>query len=377
VRTPTVQRQPAEEEGQRGGVSGAGPRADRQHAEQGFRGEVAPPSLLPALELHWLVGQRVQTRDTGSRRSPLANGVWAPEGPCPAPPVPLPAPQLPSPPSGLPSPPPPHRGAPGGSRGSCAGTCPRSPPRGTRASGSAPAAEEAPPPWPRPAREGDCPRPSPAAVARKRRALAAVNGKPAPGRLRARPSLPRGAPGTVVVVRVPRRRRAARGLRFPWCPAAAARTPGRAAAARGGRHAEGEGEEPAAEVRLQPQPQAALPQRAPPRRAPHRVGMEVEIDGQEKGKKTVRKPYVVNEMEYEASLPEKKSNTLSRDLIDYVRYMIQNHGENYKDMARDEKNYYQDTPKQIKRKINVYKNFYPEEYKAFVASLKQEKMDVQ
>uniref|UniRef100_A0A8C7EAN6 Nucleolar protein 16 n=1 Tax=Nothoprocta perdicaria TaxID=30464 RepID=A0A8C7EAN6_NOTPE len=55
-----------------------------------------------------------------------------------------------------------------------------------------------------------------------------------------------------------------------------------------------------------------------------------ERDGQEKGKKTVIKPYVLNEMEYEASLPEKKSNTLSRDLIDYVRYMIQNHGENYK-----------------------------------------------
>ncbi|NXX76374.1 NOP16 protein, partial [Urocolius indicus] len=97
----------------------------------------------------------------------------------------------------------------------------------------------------------------------------------------------------------------------------------------------------------------------------------------EQGQTMVRKPYVVNEMEYEASLPEKKSNTLSRDLIDYVRYMIQNHGENYKEMARDEKNYYQDTPKQIKRKINVYKNFYPEEYKDFVASLKQEKMDVQ
>uniref|UniRef100_A0A8C4KAE0 Nucleolar protein 16 n=1 Tax=Dromaius novaehollandiae TaxID=8790 RepID=A0A8C4KAE0_DRONO len=60
------------------------------------------------------------------------------------------------------------------------------------------------------------------------------------------------------------------------------------------------------------------------------LGTEMEIDGQEKGKKTVRKPYVLNEMEYEASLPEKKSNTLSRDLIDYVRYMIQNHGENYK-----------------------------------------------
>ncbi|XP_061858431.1 nucleolar protein 16 [Colius striatus] len=103
----------------------------------------------------------------------------------------------------------------------------------------------------------------------------------------------------------------------------------------------------------------------------------VESTRREQAQNLVRKPYVVNEMEYEASLPEKKSNTLSRDLIDYVRYMIQNHGENYKEMARDEKNYYQDTPKQIKRKINVYKNFYPEEYKDFVASLKQEKMDVQ
>ncbi|KFO92622.1 Nucleolar protein 16, partial [Buceros rhinoceros silvestris] len=107
------------------------------------------------------------------------------------------------------------------------------------------------------------------------------------------------------------------------------------------------------------------------------LGTEAGSSGWEQRKKIVRKPYVVNEMEYEASLPEKKSNTLSRDLIDYVRYMIQNHGENYKEMARDEKNYYQDTPKQIKRKINVYKNFYPEEYKDFIASLKQEKMDVQ
>lgn len=47
------------------------------------------------------------------------------------------------------------------------------------------------------------------------------------------------------------------------------------------------------------------------------------------------------------------------------------------DMARDEKNYYQDTPKQIKRKIGVYKRFYPEEFQAFTASLQQVKMDQQ
>ncbi|NWI97274.1 NOP16 protein, partial [Pitta sordida] len=126
-----------------------------------------------------------------------------------------------------------------------------------------------------------------------------------------------------------------------------------------------------AEMGLSGDPNKALP-------IPRKLrGLEAESNEQQQGKKIVLKPYVVNEMEYEASLPEKKSNTLSRDLIDYVRYMIQNHGENYKEMARDEKNYYQDTPKQIKRKINVYKNFYPEEYKDFIASLKTEKMDVQ
>lgn len=36
------------------------------------------------------------------------------------------------------------------------------------------------------------------------------------------------------------------------------------------------------------------------------------------------------DLEVEASLPEKKGNTLSRDLIDYVRYMVENHGEDYK-----------------------------------------------
>ncbi|NXC48673.1 NOP16 protein, partial [Penelope pileata] len=124
-----------------------------------------------------------------------------------------------------------------------------------------------------------------------------------------------------------------------------------------------------AEMGLAGDPNAAVPIA---RRQPQ--GTET---GRRRKKVVVRKPYVLSEMEYEASLPEKKSNTLSRDLIDYVRYMIQHHGENYKEMARDEKNYYQDTPKQIKRKINVYKNFYPEEYKDFVESLKQEKMDVQ
>lgn len=40
--------------------------------------------------------------------------------------------------------------------------------------------------------------------------------------------------------------------------------------------------------------------------------------------------FLTPDLEAEASLPEKKGNTLSRDLIDYVRYMVENHGEDYK-----------------------------------------------
>ncbi|XP_063498625.1 nucleolar protein 16 isoform X5 [Symphalangus syndactylus] len=103
----------------------------------------------------------------------------------------------------------------------------------------------------------------------------------------------------------------------------------------------------------------------------------MEVDIEERPKELVRKPYVLNDLEAEASLPEKKGNTLSRDLIDYVRYMVENHGEDYKAMARDEKNYYQDTPKQIRSKINVYKRFYPAEWQDFLDSLRKSKMEVE
>ncbi|XP_060792475.1 nucleolar protein 16 [Neoarius graeffei] len=84
----------------------------------------------------------------------------------------------------------------------------------------------------------------------------------------------------------------------------------------------------------------------------------------------VIKPYVVKEMEEEASLPRKDTTTCSNDLIEFVQHMIREHGEDYKAMAWDEKNYYQDTPKQIRRKVDLYKRCHPEEYDAFISSLK-------
>ncbi|CAD7683582.1 unnamed protein product [Nyctereutes procyonoides] len=87
----------------------------------------------------------------------------------------------------------------------------------------------------------------------------------------------------------------------------------------------------------------------------------MEVDIEERPKELVRKPYVLNDLEAEASLPEKKGNTLSRDLIDYVRYM----------------NYYQDTPKKIRNKINFYRRFYPAEWQTFIESLQKNKMEVE
>ncbi|MEQ2254625.1 Nucleolar protein 16 [Ilyodon furcidens] len=83
----------------------------------------------------------------------------------------------------------------------------------------------------------------------------------------------------------------------------------------------------------------------------------------------ITKPYILDKLQEEASLQEKDSKTLSSDLIEYVQYMIREHKDNYKTMARDEKNYYQDTPKQIKRKINEYKRCHPQHYEAFISSL--------
>ncbi|XP_072518231.1 nucleolar protein 16 [Salminus brasiliensis] len=87
----------------------------------------------------------------------------------------------------------------------------------------------------------------------------------------------------------------------------------------------------------------------------------------------VVKPYVIREMETVASLRAETKTTCSNDLTEFVQYMIREHNENYKAMARDEKNYYQHTPKQIKRKVDLYKRSHPQDYAAFIASLQAEK----
>lgn len=63
----------------------------------------------------------------------------------------------------------------------------------------------------------------------------------------------------------------------------------------------------------------------------------MEVDTEERPKDLVQKPYVVNDLEAEASLPQKKGNTLSQDLIDYVYYVVENHGRTIRPWPREEK----------------------------------------
>ncbi|XP_029439444.1 nucleolar protein 16 [Rhinatrema bivittatum] len=95
---------------------------------------------------------------------------------------------------------------------------------------------------------------------------------------------------------------------------------------------------------------------------------EMDVDPTEDHSLIIQKPYVLEGLQAEASLPEKSSRGISSDMVEYVRYMVEKHGKNYKAMARDERNYYQDTPKQIQKKIRLYQHYHPDHFEALSAS---------
>ncbi|GFT45836.1 nucleolar protein 16, partial [Nephila pilipes] len=63
-----------------------------------------------------------------------------------------------------------------------------------------------------------------------------------------------------------------------------------------------------------------------------------------------------DELESKANAPPPKSFRLPSEVMKFSVYMIEKYGEDYKAMAKDPKNYYQDTPAVIRRKINRFKN---------------------
>ncbi|GFQ69564.1 nucleolar protein 16 [Trichonephila clavata] len=80
------------------------------------------------------------------------------------------------------------------------------------------------------------------------------------------------------------------------------------------------------------------------------------IDARKNEEKKVVKMEVINELEAIANAPRGKNLRLPPEVVKFCVYMLERHGENYYAMAKDPKNYYQDTPAQIEKKIKKFKN---------------------
>jgi len=84
------------------------------------------------------------------------------------------------------------------------------------------------------------------------------------------------------------------------------------------------------------------------------------------------KTKVARDLEAEASAAteeakKRKALRLSQPEIRYCIYMIEKYGEDYEKMARDRKNVFQDTPAQIRRKLDTFKSI-PIQYNAYLRS---------
>ncbi|XP_015116041.1 uncharacterized protein LOC107040460 [Diachasma alloeum] len=78
-------------------------------------------------------------------------------------------------------------------------------------------------------------------------------------------------------------------------------------------------------------------------------------------KRTPQKIQVAKDLEAEARAPRERLFRLPKGQVLFLTQLMDKYGEDYKAMARDKKNYYQLTWRQIRQKINTFKNI-PEQY---------------
>ncbi|KAJ9596457.1 hypothetical protein L9F63_012496, partial [Diploptera punctata] len=83
------------------------------------------------------------------------------------------------------------------------------------------------------------------------------------------------------------------------------------------------------------------------------------------------KKHVVEAIEAEVKKPRVKKFRLPDGQVRWLTYLLDKYGEDYKAMVKDSKNHYQETWKQIRRKIDRFKTI-PEQYNAYLESKKPE-----
>ena len=77
------------------------------------------------------------------------------------------------------------------------------------------------------------------------------------------------------------------------------------------------------------------------------------------------KLHVVESLEEDARAPRVKMFRLPKGQVEWITYLMDTYGKNYRAMARDKKNYNQETWKQIRAKIKRFKSI-PEQYSEYL-----------
>ncbi|CAG9857066.1 unnamed protein product [Phyllotreta striolata] len=85
----------------------------------------------------------------------------------------------------------------------------------------------------------------------------------------------------------------------------------------------------------------------------------------------VSKAHVVEALEEDAKAPREKKFRLPKGHVEWITYLVEKYGDDYKAMERDKKNYNQETWKQIRQKIRRFAQI-PEQYDEFVKRTKME-----
>ncbi|KDR19577.1 hypothetical protein L798_06375 [Zootermopsis nevadensis] len=83
------------------------------------------------------------------------------------------------------------------------------------------------------------------------------------------------------------------------------------------------------------------------------------------------KTYVAKGLEEDAKAPRVKNFRLPNNQITWLTYLMDKYEDDYKAMAKDPKNYYQETWRQIRNKIKKFKNI-PEQYDMYMESRKKQ-----
>lgn len=77
------------------------------------------------------------------------------------------------------------------------------------------------------------------------------------------------------------------------------------------------------------------------------------------------KKFVAEALEQEAKAPRTKLFRLPKSQVDWITYLMDKYGTDYKAMAKDKKNYQQETWKQLRAKIKRFKSI-PEQYSKYL-----------